>query len=589
VGSGAPALRRVTTVAFADIVGSSILMVDDETGTLARWIALQREVIRPLTDRWHGRIVKTMGDGVLAEFPSALDGVEWARGVQRAVQQTALAEANLSKAVMLRIALHFGSVVVADDDIFGSTVNLAARLQDHAEAGGVVLSQAVQAQLGVTDVPQLRDLGLVYLKSFNEPIRAYAIAPEIRVKPTVARPPPPHLPSIAVMPLENLGGDMADDYFADGIVEDIIVSLAGLHELRVISRTSTVTFRQRPTDLGEIRRVLGVHYVLTGSVRRARRTLRVSMQLSDCETGASLWGDASEQSVDNLFDVQDRIVQRVVSGIAPHVRAEEMRRALRKRPESFTAYDYTLRALDVINHLNANTFGKALEYLRRAMTEDQTFAMPVAWAARWHSLNIGQGWSRDPQREAADAIELANRAIELDRNNALALATYGHLRAYLFHDYDTALVSFDRALAACPNSALAWALSALTLVYVGRGEEALQHVEQALRLSPADQLLFVYYNVFAWVHFSLGHYEESARWGRLSASENPKFTANLRVLIAALAAQGRSTEASACVASLLRLNPSFSLDTYEKTLQPFRDEALKAHFMECLRHSGLPE
>lgn len=391
------------------------------------------------------------------------------------------------------------------------------------------------------------------------------------------------------MPLENLGGDATDNYFADGIVEDIIVSLAGLHELRVIARTSTVTFRQQQTDLRAIGQALGVRYIMTGSVRRSPRTLRISMQLSDCESGTNLWGDTSELPVDELFEMQDRIVQRVVAGIAPHVRAEELRIAMRKRPESFTAYDYTLRALDVINNLNSATFPKAREYLERAMVEDQSFAMPVAWAARWHSLNIGQGWSQEPQNEASRAIELATRAIELDRHNALALATYGHLRSYLFHDYDAALMSFDRALSACPNSALAWVLSALTLSYVGRGEEALRHAEQSLRLSPVDQLLFYHYNAVACAHLSLGRYEEAARWGRMSASENPKFTANLRIMIAALVGSGEVEEGRKVGRCLLRLEPEFRLARYGRILQPFRDETIATCYMDLLAKADLPE
>ena len=234
------------------------------------------------------------------------------------------------------------------------------------------------------------------------------------------------------------------------------------------------------------------------------------------------------------------------------------------------------------------TFAKAREYLEKAMSEDRTFAMPVAWAARWHSLNIGQGWSQQPQEDASRAIELATRAIELDRHNAVALATFGHLRSYLFHDYDAALMSFDRALAACPNSALAWVFSALTLSYVGRGEEAVRHAEQALRLSPVDQLLFYHYNAMAWSHFSLGHYEEAVRWARLSASENPKFIANLRILIAGLSALGDHAGAKRVSECLLRQNPNFSLGYYERTLQPFRDEKIKGRFMQYLRDSGLP-
>ena len=366
---------------------------------------------------------------------------------------------------------------------------------------------------------------MVHLKGFTQAVRAYALPPELRITPTLARPRAAHLPSIAVMPLENLGGDPADEYFAAGIVEDIIVSLGGLHELVVISRSSTVTFRQRPTDVREVGQTLGVRYVMTGSVRRSPRTLRVSIQLCDAESGASLWGDTTELPVGDLFEMQDRTVQRIVAGIAPHVRAEELRLAMRKRPDNFTAYDHTLRALDVINNLNVSTFDRAREHLESAVMEDPTFALPAAWMARWHSIKIGQGWSDDPKRDASRAIELASRAIELDRHNALALATYGHLRSYLFHDYDAALVYFDRAMDASPNSALARVLSALTLSYVGRGAEGVRQGEQGLRLSPVDQLLFFSYNALAWAHYSIGSYEEAVRWARMSASEIPNSTA----------------------------------------------------------------
>jgi len=458
-----PAVRRMATIAFVDIVGSSIMMAEDEAGTHARWMKLLQEVVRPQASYFLGRIVKLIGDGVLAEFPTALDGLRWSREVQRAAQQVALAEATPSQAILLRIALHVGHVIVTDGDIYGSSVNATARLQEHAEPGGIVLTREVHEQVAAEVGPNVTDLGLVHLKSFERPVHAYALPPEIRIVPAQVRPRPVHLPSIAILPFENLGGDLADDYFADGIVEDINVSLAGLHELMVISRNSTVTLRRPAASLGEIGRALGVRYVLTGSVRRSPRKLRVSARLSDVESGASLWGDTTELSLDDLFEVQDKIVQQIVIGIAPNVRAEELRRAMRKRPGSFTAYDYTLRALDVINHLNADTFGRASEYLEKAMAEDRDFAMPVAWFARWHSLKIGQGWSNEPRRDASRALELAIQAIELDRRNALALATYGHLKSYLFHDYDTALVYFERALAASPNSALGWALSGLTL------------------------------------------------------------------------------------------------------------------------------
>ena len=228
-----------------------------------------------------------------------------------------------------------------------------------------------------------------------------------------------------------------------------------MRELLVIARGSTVTYRKQDPDVREVGRALGVRYVMTGTVRRSPRLVRVSVNLCDAQTGISLWADTLETPLGELFEVQDEIVRRIVSGIAPHVRSEEMRRALRNRPESFTAYDFTLRALDVMNALDEEHFPKALQFLERAMAEDPHFSMPVAWAARWHSINIGQGWTRDRDHDAGQALLLASRALELDPDNALALATYGHLRSFLYHEVDTALTYFDRALAACPNSSVA--------------------------------------------------------------------------------------------------------------------------------------
>src|SRR5262249_571292 len=250
---------------------------------------------------------------------------------------------------------------------------------------------------------------------------------------------------------------------------DIVLSLAGLRELLVISRASTLGYSGRRINLREIGAALGIRYVLMGTVRRSSQSVRVSVQLCSTQTGVSLWGDTVEVSPGDLFDVQDRIVGKIVAGIAPSVRATELRNAMRKRPESFTAYDHTLRALHIINSLDVQHFRQAQDHLYKAMTEDPNFSMAAAWAARWHSLHVGQGWSPQPQADATRSLELAAKAIELDGQNALALATYGHVKSYLLHECESALRYFDRALSACPNHSLAWILSAATLAYVGRG------------------------------------------------------------------------------------------------------------------------
>lgn len=580
--------RRLAAIAFVDIVGYSILMAEHEARTHARWMALLNTVLRPLAVQHRGTIIKSTGDGVLVEFSSALHAVEWARAVQRGAA-TEDADAPGAPAIALRISIHLGDVIATADDIYGDGVNLAARLQEHASPGGIVISEVVYDLVRGHLGDGVRDLGYLDLKNFPKPVHAFAVDSGLMRAPGLTRPRQGALPSIAVLPLQNLGGDPADDYFADGIVEDIIVSLAGLRELMVIARASTLMYRGRQPDPREVGRALGVRYVLIGTVRRSPRLVRVSTQLCDSVNGATLWGDQTEVPPGELFDVQDRIVRRIVSGIAPHVRAAELEGALRKRPESFTAYDYTLRALDIINSLDVRTFRKAREHLERAMSDDAKFAMPVAWAARWYSIYIGQGWSENPAGDAARAAELAAKAIELDRQNALALATYGHLKSFLFHEYESALVYFERALAACPNSSLAWVLSSGTLSYVGQGERAIRHAEHGLWLSPFDQSLFYYYMFLGLAHYSNGTYEDAVKWGRMSASENPLYTANARILSAALAALDRGEEAREVAAGLMRQEPDFRLTRYMQTRQPFRDPDIKARYLEHLRKAGLPE
>jgi adenylate cyclase len=480
-------------------------------------------------------------------------------------------------------------VITTSEDIYGDNVNLTARLQAFAAPGGIVLSETVFDLVRGSLTRQARDLGLLELQNFEKPVRAFALDPEaqnIRI-PFLAR--RARLPSIAVLPLQNAGGDPEEDYFSDGIVEDITLSLAGLREVVVISRGSTLAYRGRQSDPREVGRTLGVRYVLMGSVRKSERLMRVSVELCDADTGASLWGQKEEVPEGELFDVQDRLVRRIVAGIAPNVRAAELRAAMRKRPESFNAYDFTLRALHTIHSLELNTFLQARDYLNKAMEEDPNFAMPVAWAARWHSIFVGQGWSANQAQDSATAVELALKAIELDGQNALALATYGHLRSYLFHDYDSAFEYFDRALAACPNHSLAWLLSSGTLSYVGRSVQAVQHGEKALQLSPLDRSLFYYYTFLNLAHYGNGTYEQAVKWGKMSVSENPNYTANLRILTGALVGAGRVDEARDVAAQLLRLEPGFRVGVWGRTRLPFRDPEISEKYMEHLRTAGLPE
>jgi TolB-like protein/DNA-binding SARP family transcriptional activator len=393
-------------------------------------------------------------------------------------------------------------------------------------------------------------------------------------------------PSIAVLPFRNLGPNAIDDYFAQGLAEDIVISLAGLRDLFVISRNSTIALSGTSEDVQNIGRTLGVRYVLTGTVRRHGERSRVSALLRDTDSGTALWAETVDVSPTELFDFQDQIVEKVVAGIAPNVARVELERSLRKRPENFSAYDYTLQALHLIFRLDKEEFYKARELLDKAIAEDPHYAMPFAWAARWHNLRFGQGWSTDIEGDNSAALRLAATAVQLEPNNALGLATYGHLQAFLRRDHDFARLYIDKAIAASPSSPIVWALGSITSSYVGEPAEAVQRALNAIRLSPLDRSSFYFHGVLGLAHYVGADYDNAVKWTRISASENPQFTANLRFLAAALAASGRKSDAREVVAKLLSMEPTFTLTNYRAGRLAFKEAELRQRYLRHLQLAG---
>jgi len=366
-------------------------------------------------------------------------------------------------------------------------------------------------------------------------------------------------PSIAVLPFRDDGEANGDSYFGNGIVEDIIGAFASLHELLVISRGSTIRYRGIIVDVCEVGRELNVTYALSGSVRRAGPRLRVSVELAETAHGSVVWANHFDGNSQDLFLLQDQIASRVVSTIAPQVREAELRRALRKRPDSMEAYDYVLRALAQIYRLNPDDFGEARTWLEKAITLDPGYATPYALLAIWHSIRFGQGWSPDPAADQAEVMRLASAAVERDGLDAMALALCGHAKSILLHEFDEAIRLFDRALAASPNSAIAWIRSSPTYSYLGDSGEAIRRAQQGLRLSPFDPHIFFAHTILGLAHYVAGDYEEAARWGRIAREENGQFTANLRILTASLGALGRPDEAREVGQALLTVEPRFEV------------------------------
>jgi TolB-like protein len=414
-----------------------------------------------------------------------------------------------------------------------------------------------------------------------------ALADEIRrpaARAVEEAPAAPALPSIAVLPFRNLGADKFSDYFGDGIVEDIVVSLGSLHELFVISRGSTLAFRGKEPDPREVGRALGVRYVVGGSVRRSGKRLRIFVELCDAESGSAIWTDRTEAPLGDLFDIQDDYTASFAGRIAPHIRAAELKRALRKRPDTMTAYDYVLRGLEHVHR--DSTFDRAGEYFQKAIDKEPTFALPYAWAGWWRAILIRQGWSKEPIKDWLVAAGMSSKAIDLDPHNALALASYGHLKSVMERDYDGAELFLESAVQACPNGPIAWVLGSFTQSYQGRGDEAIRRAGQALKLSPLDRGRFYCHLAMGLGHYVAGRYDEAVKWGKLSAMENPGFTSTLRYLAAAHTAAGEHEDARKVAAEVLRREPDFRLRSY---VIPFRDRALNEEHRARLREAGLPE
>lgn len=585
-----PALaRRQVAVAFADVVGWSVLAAADETRAAERWLALLRHDVVPAAAALGGRIVDVQGDGALAEFPDAPAAVAWARRLHAAAEATGQGSADEAP-IAFRIAIHVGSVIAEGERIFGEAVNLAARLQEFAVPGGTVLSAEAAAALPAADRAAARDLGPLPLRNLARPVRALSLDPPRRV--AVPLPPAPGpLPSVAVLPLEDAQADPAHAHLAAGIVEDVAASLAGLHEVFVIAPESARMFLGQSPTPQRVARTLGVRFVVCGSMRRRPGGFDLSLRLVDGPTGEQLWGERLDFADRELFAAQEHAVRRVVAGVAPNIRAAALREAMRKRPESLTAYDHMLRGLHSMGAQDRAGFLRARDHLEQSMAEDAGFALPAAWAAHWHSLRIGQGWSLDRGADAAAIFALSERALAADPANALALAVLAHNTAYLRKEPEAALELFERALAACPGSAVAWTLSSATLTYLGRGEEAVRHADRGLRLSPYDPLRHFQRHLLSLAHYAAGHLDKAERYGRMAIAANASHASSWRVQAVALAAQGasRGEEAAAALARVDELEGGgFDVDRYVAERMPFRDAALRERFARDLRAAAGP-
>jgi adenylate cyclase len=582
-----PAQRRLAAVLAADVVGYSRLMEADEAGTHARLMRMRASILDAGVAAHHGQIIKNTGDGFLAMFASAQDAIGCAIGLQRAVLAAEAGEAT-DRRICFRMGVNVADVLVEKDDIYGAGVNIAARLQTHAEAGGIAITGAMADELGGTMGLHTVDLGEMQMRNLAQPVRVLSLRLPEAQSLTVGEVEHGHeaRPSIAVLPFRKLeAGD--DSYFADGFVDNIIHALAALKELFVISRGSTLGFGSGAIDVRAIGRALSVRYVLYGSVQRSGDRLRIGTELSDAETGEVMRADHYDGDLGELFQLQDRIAEEVVKTIAPRVRERELKRALRKHPQNMTAYDLVLQALDTLYRLDYATFSRARGLLQRAMINDPTYAPAFSYAAYWHCYRIGQEWSPDGSKDAAEALRLSTEAIERDAADAVAWAIYGHAQSFVKKDFEAAVSSFDRAIDVCPNSAMAWTFSAATFCYLCDGPGAVRRAEAGLRLSPVDAHIFFAEHILSQAHYVNGDFENAVAWGRRAAKRNNRLASNLRSLAASLVAIGSTGEAREVALQHMRIVPEFSLSGW-KARTPLQGN-IRDSFVERLHTAGFPD
>jgi adenylate cyclase len=582
--------RRLAAILAADVAGYSRLMGFDEIGTLKALKSHRKEVVDPAIAAHNGRIVKTTGDGMLVEFPSVVDAVTLAVAVQ-----SKMTERNESAVVKInfRIGINIGDIIIDGDDIFGDGVNVAARVESECEPGGVCLSGSAFDQVRGKTGFAFDDLGEKSLKNIDRPVRLYAVshpglAAQAPNKAVTKHLPLPDKPSIAVLPFQNMSGDPEQEYFADGMVEDIITALSRFGELFVIARNSSFAYKGRAIDIKQVGRELGVRYVLEGSVRKAGNRVRITGQLIEARTGAHLWADRFDGDLQDIFDLQDQVTVRVANAIAPKIEQAEIRRARHKPTENLDAYDWYLRGLaELYKFGSKDANDKALRYFIRANKIDPDFASASALASYCYLERRAHGWMADIPKETAEATRLARHAAELGKNDATALCNSSITLGYVAGDVDAAANLIDRALLLNPNSATALHFRSWIKGWIGEPDQAIDDALQAMRLNPFDPALARIQASLAYGHFFASRYGEASTWAERSLQEQVNPIA-LRVLSASKALAGRLEEARGAVTQSLQLNPALRVSEIKKMIPIRRPDDL-ARLEEGLRLAGLPE
>ncbi|MBR1276365.1 adenylate/guanylate cyclase domain-containing protein [Bradyrhizobium sp. AUGA SZCCT0283] len=566
----------------ADVVGYSALMERAEEATYAEFERLKRELIEPSLSRHQGRLIKTTGDGALAEFASPLAATRCAVEIQDHL-------ASGSSSLRLRVGLNLGDVIVGQDgDLYGDGINIAVRLEGIADPGGILMSEKVYGEVEGKLDAGFEDRGEQQLKNIAKPVRAYAVRAGAHSALTArisAAPPLPDKPSIAVLPFENMSGDPEQEYFADGMVEEITTALSRFKWLFVTARNSSFTFKGRAVDIKEVGRRLGVRYVLEGSVRKASGKVRITGQLIDALTGAHIWADRFERDLTDVFALQDEVAVAVVSAIQPKLLQTEIALATRRRPENPTAYDFFLRAMSQFYLTTREGLAEAIGLAHRALELDPRFGFAAALVGACHMRNVIWGYAIDPEFERKEAVRLLHLALSIDDGDPDTLAWVSITSAFMVGDGESEIEMADRAVALNPNSFNAWNCRGWVLKVAGLPEEAVRSFERAIRMSPVDPLLHRSFVGMGSAFIELCRFDEAIAAGKKAVRQNPSAASAYRCLASAFAHLGRDAEAREAAAHLLETDPAFTISAWIARGGQSNSKLL----IEGLRKAGLPE
>ena len=583
--------RRLVAVFAADVEGYSRLMGVDEVGTL-KGLTERRAILDRLIGEHRGRIANTAGDSVLAEFGSAVDAVQCA-----VEAQAALAEENASLApdrhISFRIGIHIGDVMIRAGDLFGDGVNIAARLQAIAKPGGVCISGVTHDQVRKVLPMSFVDLGAQQVKNIQEPVKAYLVggpnetreATPSHVVEAKSPPPLPDKPSIAVLPFQNMSDDPKQEYFADGIAEDVLTTLSKIQELMVIARNSSFVFKGQTRDVREIGRILGVRYVLEGSVRKAGNRVRLTAQLIDSLNGGHVWGDRFEGDLDDVFDLQDRITQDIVAALEVRLTFGEEVRVWRKRSGSPLVYEHFLKGRTLYVNFAKHTHAEARSEFERALAINPEYTPALSLLGFTLTDQARFGWEKDEAATYDAALACAARALAVDPNSDEAYVTLGYTRLFQRH-HDDALAAGEKAIALSPNSAGSYHMAALFHGFAGDFRKAAQYEQQAERLSPLSRNEAM--NNAAWAKFHLGDLVAARDIASRTLMERPRWLTAQVTLAASLWNLGNEDEARLIVRKMLANHPNLTVSRWAQRL-PYRHQKDLDVLITPLRLAGLPE